>query len=339
MLVEAALAAPSAPPPASDPGNAAAARSRLDAFVAEASASVDRLRRHAESARALAAEARARLDALDGADATLAATLARPRAALRVARQGAQRAHARHARRARASQGDRRRRARRAPSRRDVVGNFRSEGRRPTRPTRLGVRRPPRGGRGGRPPPRSRASPTPQSRKERPSSSRTLLTLRRSARRRRRRRRVLLITRARGASPPILLLRTPWVPRARRARADRGGPDAFAADPLRAARLRRAVAALRAAERDVDARARLVAETRAISLSAAAENETKKYSYGGKLRVREHAARVVVVGARRVPRAPRGDASARERPSKDPSRVGASSFFGGTRRRRKTDFI
>ncbi len=282
MLVEAAaLAAPSAPPPASDPGNAAAARSRLDAFVAEASASVDRLRRHAESARALAAEARARLDALDGADATLAATLARPRAALRVLARALnartrdtlaalERAKAivdaalvEHHRAETSSETGRKddaRHAQHASAFAALLEEAEEDGllaplpRLPDAPVAEGkavvvvsdsdasAERP------------SEAEASP-----RPSHHSSLAA------------RLLRSTSSDAVGPPELAALELIA----------GGPDAFAADPLRAARLRRAVAALRAAERDVDARARLVAETRAISLSAAAEDETqqKKYSY------------------------------------------------------------
>jgi len=282
MLVEAApLAAPSAPPPASDPGNAAAARSRLDAFVAEASASVDRLRRHAESARVLAAEARARLDALDGADATLAATLARPRAALRVLARALnartrdtlaalERAKAivdaalvAHHRDAETSSetSDRKddaRHAQHASAFAALLEEAEEDGllaplpRLPDAPVAEGkavvvvsdsdasAERP------------SEAEASP-----RPSHHSSLAA------------RLLRSSSSDAVGPPELAALELIA----------GGPDAFAADPLRAARLRRAVAALRAAERDVDARARLVAETRAISLSAAAEKETKKYSY------------------------------------------------------------
>ena len=279
MLVEAApLAAPSAPPPASDPGNAAAARSRLDAFVAEASASVDRLRRHAESARALAAEARARLDALDGADATLAATLARPRAALRVLARALnartrdtlaalERAKAivdaalvAHHRDAETSsetgRKDDAQHAQHASAFAALLEEAEEDGllaplpRLPDAPVAEGkavvvsdsdasAERPSD----------SEASP-------RPSHHSSLAA------------RLLRSSSSDAVGPPELAALELIA----------GGPEAFAADPMRAARLRRAVAALRAAERDVDARARLVAETRAISLSAAAENETKKYT-------------------------------------------------------------
>ena len=271
MLVEAApLAAPSAPPPASDPGNAAAARSRLDAFVAEASASVDRLRRHAESARVLAAEARARLDALDGADATLAATLARPRAALRVLARALnartrdtlaalERAKAivdaalvAHHRDAETSSetSDRKddaRHAQHASAFAALLEEAEEDGllaplpRLPDAPAAEAVV----------------VSDSDASASPRPSHHSSLAA------------RLLRSSSSDAVGPPELAALELIA----------GGPDAFAADPLRAARLRRAVAALRAAERDVDARARLVAETRAISLSAAAEKETKKYSY------------------------------------------------------------
>lgn len=280
MLVEATpLAAPSAPPPASDPGNAAAARSRLDAFVAEASASVDRLRRHAESARALAAEARARLDALDGADATLAATLARPRAALRVLARAlnartrdtlaalerakaivdaALVAHHRAETSSETGRKDDAQHAQHASAFAALLEEAEEDGllaplpRLPDAPVAEGkavvvvsdsdasAERP------------SEAEASP-----RPSHHSSLAA------------RLLRSSSSDAVGPPELAALELIA----------GGPDAFAADPLRAARLRRAVAALRAAERDVDTRARLVAETRAISLSAAAEDETKKYSY------------------------------------------------------------
>ena len=270
MLVEAApLAAPSAPPPASDPGNAAAARSRLDAFVAEASASVDRLRRHAESARVLAAEARARLDALDGADATLAATLARPRAALRVLARALnartrdtlaalERAKAivdaalvaHHRAETSSKTSDRKddaQHAQHASAFAALLEEAEEDGllaplpRLPDAPAAEAVV----------------VSDSDASASPRPSHHSSLAA------------RLLRSSSSDAVGPPELAALELIA----------GGPDAFAADPMRAARLRRAVAALRAAERDVDARARLVAETRAISLSAAAENETKKYSY------------------------------------------------------------
>ena len=281
MLVEAApLAAPSAPPPRPTPGTPPRARSRLDAFVAEASASVDRLRRHAESARALAAEARARLDALDGADATLAATLARPRAALRVLARALnartrdtlaalERAKAivdaalveHHRAETSSETSDRKddaRHAQHASAFAALLKEAEEDGllaplpRLPDAPVAEGkaVVVSDSSDASAERPSEAEASP-------RPSHHSSLAA------------RLLRSSSSDAVGPPELAALELIA----------GGPDAFAADPLRAARLRRAVAALRAAERDVDARARLVAETRAISLSAAAENETKKYSY------------------------------------------------------------
>ena len=142
-------------------------------------------------------------------------------------------------------------------------------------------RRPPQGGRGGgllAPP---RASPTPQSRKE---GRRRLGLFRRfgGARRRRRLPRpshhckrgapLLRSSSRRRGSPELAALELT------------GGAPTRSRRTRRAARLRRAVAAPRAAERDVDARA--ASSPRPGDILSAAENETKIFIHGGKLRDR-----------------------------------------------------